>query len=593
MKKASVVRSVYRSFVLVSILTALTATLGMLIDNIIVGRFLGTNALGAMGVVSPISLIFSAVSNICSGGGTAHAAQALGRGDKKGVANIFTATMLFVLLAGAVLTAVGMAFAPRIAVLLGAKGELLAPTTEYLYGFFLGAIPTIMTSALMGFVKIDGSARLPLVCISVMTLSNIVLDLAMIFVFDLGMFGMALATSIAYCLAVLAGMTHFSQKNCTLKWIRPVKLIREWGVMIVTGAPTALSRICDTVKVMTLNHLLVMAAGTGAVAALNVRTQTYNIVGTLIMGVCQAILPVASVFYGEEDRTALENTLKEALRTGLLLSTAAGLLLVLFPSVLPGLLGVKDAETLCMATRAIRLFAIGMPLQLVNMAMMNTYQATRNPAAATSICILQQLVFTTGFALLLVGFMGSDGVWFAFLLGEGCTLCLIAAAILVRKGGKLRSFSDVLLLKDGFGGDRDDRFEKTLGTTLEEVARVSDELYAFGDKRGLSREMMHRVSLCVEEMAGNVVRHASQPTQTGTLDLLVLNKPVEVMIRIRDNKMMFDPVTYLKKHDSADEHFGIRIVEGVTDCFEYQHTIGLNNVRMVIHKPDESGENRT
>ena len=71
MKKASVVRSVYRSFVLVSILTALTATLGMLIDNIIVGRFLGTNALGAMGVVSPISLIFSAVSNICSGGGTA------------------------------------------------------------------------------------------------------------------------------------------------------------------------------------------------------------------------------------------------------------------------------------------------------------------------------------------------------------------------------------------------------------------------------------------------------------------------------------------------------------------------------------------
>ena len=73
----------------------------------------------------------------------------------------------------------------------------------------------------------------------------------------------------------------------------------------------------------------------------------------------------------------------------------------------------------------------------------------------------------------------------------------------------------------------------------------------------------------------------------------MLNKPAEVMIRIRDNKMMFDPVAYLKKHDSADEHFGIRIVEGVTDCFEYQHTIGLNNVRMVIHKPDESGENRT
>lgn len=591
MKKPSVVRSVYRSFVLVSILTALTATLGMLIDNIIVGRFLGTNALGAMGVVSPVSLIFSSVSNICSGGGTARAAHALGRGDQKSVASIFTSTMLFVLAAGAALTAAGMAFAPQMAVLLGAKDELLGPTTEYLYGFFLGAIPTIMTSALMGFVKIDGSPRLPLVCIGVMTVSNIVLDLTMIFVFRLGMFGMALATSIAYCLAVGAGMTHFARKTCTLKWVRPSKLLRQWGAMIVTGAPAALSRICDTVKVMTLNHLLVMAAGTGAVAALNVRTQTYNIVGTLIMGVGQAILPVASVFYGEEDRNALENTLKEALRTGLLLSVLAGMLLLVFPSVLPGLLGVKDAETLHMATRAIRLFAIGMPLQLVNVAMMNLYQATRNPAASASICVFQQLVFTTAFALMLIGSMGPDGVWLAFLLGEGCTLGLIAAAVLARKGGRLRAFADMLLLKEGFGGDPHDRFEKTLGATLKEAAGVSDELYAFGNERGLSREMMHRVALCVEEMAGNIALHSSRKAETGTLDLLVLNKPTEVIIRIRDNQMMFDPVAYLQKQNSADKRFGIRIVEGVTDCFEYRHTIGLNNVRMVIHKSNESGEN--
>ena len=64
-KNDYVVKTVYRSFVLVSVLSALTATAGMLIDNIIVGQFLGAEALGAMGVISPISLIFSAFSNIC------------------------------------------------------------------------------------------------------------------------------------------------------------------------------------------------------------------------------------------------------------------------------------------------------------------------------------------------------------------------------------------------------------------------------------------------------------------------------------------------------------------------------------------------
>ena len=586
MKKTSVVRSVYRSFVLISILTALTATLGMLIDNIIVGRFLGTDALGAMGVVSPISLIFSSVSNICSGGGTAHAAQALGRGDRKSVANIFTSTMLFVFLAGAALTAVGLTFTPQIAVMLGAKDALVQPTVDYLRGFFLGAIPTIMTSALMGFVKIDGSTQLPLVCIGVMTLSNIVLDLAMIFVFKLGMFGMALATSIAYCLAVLAGLTHFGRNFCTLQWVKPTRLIREWGTMVVTGAPTALSRICDTVKVMTLNHLLVLSAGAGAVIALNVRMQTYNIVGALIMGVCQAILPVAGVFYGEEDKTALENTLREALRTGLLLSITAGLLLLLFPTALPRLLGVPAGDILQMATLAIRFFAIGMPVQLVNMAMMNIYQATRNPMAATSICILQQLVFTVGFSLLLVDTMGPSGVWLAFLLGEVCTLSFIFAAILLRKHGRINTLTDVLLLKNDFGGAPQGRFEKTLAATMEEVVGVSEALYAFGAKHSLPQAMMHKVSLCVEEMAGNVAQHGFAQGKTGTLDLLVLNKPQELIIRIRDNRMMFDPVAYLKKHDTSKDHLGIRISDGITDRFEYRRTIGLNNVLMVLHKPD-------
>ena len=55
MKNDYIVRNLYRSFVIVSILSALTATVGMLIDNMIVGCFLGSDALGAMGVVGPVT----------------------------------------------------------------------------------------------------------------------------------------------------------------------------------------------------------------------------------------------------------------------------------------------------------------------------------------------------------------------------------------------------------------------------------------------------------------------------------------------------------------------------------------------------------
>ena len=59
MKNDYIVKKTYLSFVVVSILTSLTAIVGMLIDNIIVGQTLGSDALGAMGIVGPVSLIFS------------------------------------------------------------------------------------------------------------------------------------------------------------------------------------------------------------------------------------------------------------------------------------------------------------------------------------------------------------------------------------------------------------------------------------------------------------------------------------------------------------------------------------------------------
>ena len=107
MRNDYIVRKLYYSFVTVSILSALTATVGMLIDNIIVGRYLGPDALGAMGVVGPVSLLLSAFGNICSGGGTARASQAMGRGDREQVCHIFTVTMFFALTAGLLITDCG------------------------------------------------------------------------------------------------------------------------------------------------------------------------------------------------------------------------------------------------------------------------------------------------------------------------------------------------------------------------------------------------------------------------------------------------------------------------------------------------------
>lgn len=579
MKNDYIVRKTYYSFVLVSILSSLTATAGMLIDNIIVGRYLGSEALGAMGIVGPVSLVFSAIGNICSGGGGARAAQALGRGQRDQFCLIFTVNMLFVLAIGTVLTVLGMLYAPAIAVLLGAKEALLEPASDYLFGFFLGTIPTILLSAMMCFVRIDGSPKLPLVCITVMSAVNIVLDLMMVHVFHLGMFGMALATTISYIAAVTTAMTHFLKKNTTLRLVRPTGFMKDLSQTFLTGFPTAISRISDTCKVMLLNNLLVTFVSVAAVTALNVRTTVSNFLGAIVLGIGQAATPTIGMFFGEEDRTAVKDTLKTTLRLGLIINGTLALVLLTAPGFFARLLGVTDGELMNMSVMAIRLFGLGMPLQLINSALLNYYQCTKKVGMATMICLLQSLVYTVLFSLILIRPMGATGVWLAFLAGELLTVLTVGLVLCVRNRRFAVSFDSVLMLDDDFGGDPKDRLELSIGNSMEEVMTISSGIYKFGTNRNISKETLNMLSLCIEEMAGNVVQHAFAPDEKRWLDLTVIDKPESLIVRIRDNGSAFDPLAYLSS--GAGEGFGILMIQKLADHIDYRRSMGLNN--LIIH----------
>lgn len=579
MRNDYIVKKTYYSFVLVSILSSLTATVGMLIDNILVGRYLGSEALGAMGIVGPVSLVFSAIGNICSGGGGARAAQALGRGDRDQYCLIFTTNTLFVLAIGAVLTVLGMFYAPGIAILLGAKGGLLEPAADYLYGFFLGTIPTILLSAMMGFVRMDGSPKLPLICISVMSAANILLDLMMIHIFHLGMFGMALATTVSYYLAIATAFTHFLKKDSKLRLIRPKGFFKDLGQTVLTGFPTAISRISDTFKVTMLNNLLVTYVSVSAVTALNVRTTTSNFLGAVILGIGQAATPTIGMFFGEEDRTAMKDTLKTTLRLGLTINGVLVVVLLVFPTFFAQLLGVTDDSLLNMSVAAIRLFGLGLPLQLINSVLINYYQCTKKVGMATMICVLQSLVYTLLFAYILIRPMGASGVWLAFLLGEVLTLLTVGLILLIQNRGSGLSLNGLMMLDENFGGDPKDRLEISIGNSMDEVMRISSGIYKFGNNRNLSQETQNALSLFIEELAGNVVQHAFKPGEKRWLDLTITDKPEKLIIRIRDNGAPFDPLAYLSSGTKVG--FGLLIVRKLAESMEYRRNMGLNN--LIIH----------
>ena len=579
------IRNAYRSFLITSVLAALTVMLGQLIDNIIVGQFLGVSKLGTMGIISPIGFLFAALGMVGNTGGNIIASRALGRGDIHEVQNVFSVMMGFGAGIGLVLTCAGQVFAPQLAALLGAEGELMEYAVGYLRGFLVGAIPMILCSSLAPFVQIDGSARLPMASTISVTLTDVIIDLLAVFVFRGSMMAIALASAISYWVGFVVLLTHFRKKERILRLIRPEHIGGTYGKMCGLSLPIVVNSSSDLFRTVILNHMLA-ALSVGALAVMNVRGQAQNFVGALALGASMAVTPVAGMFYGEEDRDALEGCLRIALRDALVITGAAGLLLLAFPGVFSALMGLRDPETVAMSNIALRCFAVSLPMRAAALILGRFYQTTGHTPTAVFLSITEALLYPIVLSVLLIRPLGTTGVWLAFPLAEALTLVTVAGIVLLRGNRSLPLTRRFYLLPEAFGGRAEDKLSVSIGNHMEEVMELSRSVYTFGEQRGVSRDTMDKVSLCIEEMAGNVVAHAFRPGEKRWFDLLVYVKPDRILLRMRDNGRPFDPLVRLREQAAADpeKNLGLKVINGITDTFEYRNGIGLNICVMTLRR---------
>ena len=146
-------------------------------DSVIVGNFLGNNALAA--VSSSGNLIFLLVgffNGIAIGAGVV-TGRYFGAGDKGNLGRSVYTTVSFGLVCGVILTAVGIVAAPRILVLMGTPAEVLPESLAYFRVYFAGSLAFVMYNFFVGILQAMGDSRHPLIFLVISSVTNIVLDL--------------------------------------------------------------------------------------------------------------------------------------------------------------------------------------------------------------------------------------------------------------------------------------------------------------------------------------------------------------------------------------------------------------------------------
>ena len=601
-ENSELIKRTFGKYLAMSILITLSATLGMMIDNVIAGNLLGSGAVAAVGMSLSVFMLFSGCAGILETGAVALCARALGNRDADRVNVLFSVSLAAALAVGAALSAGGVAGADALATMLGAaSGELHADTAAYLSGICSGAFAIVLLQLLMGFTRLDNTPQLGIVAIVGMSVCDVVFNLVAVCVLDLGLHGMGLATALAYCVAVGICCTHFLSKGNTLHLVNPVPHVGQLAGVLKTGLPDSLTRATVMVRTFTFNWLLLTVASAGAVAALSMLSSVNSFASSVTIGVGQTATLLCGIFFGEEDRDALKATLRTGMRMGLVLSCALCAAVFAFAPQVVGLFGLEgDAEAFGVV--AVRAFILCVPIDLINQLFVNYYQGTGNVRAASAIAVGQSGLFAVLFALGTVWFWGATAVWTSFLVGEAVTLALqlVVASVLWKRRAAKGAAHDapeaaadaceraglldkMMYLPETFQQDWRAWRAFSCEPDIASVAACSQQVAAWCDAQGIDGRRSYLVPLAVEEMAANAVEHGFAKTKHPAIDVkLILKRDGTLVLRMRDNGAAFNPMDLDLSAADPCSAVGIRMLrQGVREV-EYQNTVGLNNVVVTL-----------
>ena len=604
-ENSELIKRTFGKYLAMSILITLSATLGMMIDNVIAGNLLGSGAVAAIGMSLSVFMLFSGCAGILETGAVALCARALGNRDADRVNVLFSVSLAAALAVGAALSVGGVAGAEHGRQHVGAaSGELHADTAAYLSGICSGAFAIVLLQLLMGFTRLDNAPQLGIVAIVGMSVCDVVFNLVAVCVLDLGLRGMGLATALAYCVAVGICCTHFFSKGNTLHLVNPVPHVGQLAGVLKTGLPDSLTRATVMVRTFTFNWLLLTVASAGAVAALSMLSSVNSFASSVTIGVGQTATLLCGIFFGEEDRGALKATLRTGMRMGLVLSCALCAAVFAFAPQVVGLFGLEgDAEAFGVV--AVRAFILCVPIDLINQLFVNYYQGTGNVRAASAIAVGQSGLFAVLFALGTVWFWGATAVWTSFLVGEAITLALqlvVAGVLWKRRAAKGAAdgapeagadaceraslLDKMMYLPETFQQDWRAWRAFSCEPDIASVAACSQQVAAWCEAQGIDGRRSYLVPLAVEEMAANAVEHGFAKTKHPAIDVkLILKRDGTLVLRMRDNGAAFNPMDLDLSAADPCSAVGIRMLRQGVKGVEYQNTVGLNNVVVTLSAP--------
>tara|TARA_B110000902_G_scaffold120139_1_gene140885 strand:+ start:95 stop:1432 length:1338 start_codon:yes stop_codon:yes gene_type:complete len=397
----------------------LVMSLNMIVDTIFVGQWIGVLAIAAITVVLPIAFLISSIGMGIGIGGSSIISRALGAKNAEKAFLTFGNQISLTVILAILFVTLGNMYSVPILNLFGAKGNILPIASEY-FDVIIYGVP-FLAFAMMGnpTIRAEGKPKFAMYAMMVPAVLNVVLDIIFIKIFDWGMWGAGLATSLSYASCGLYILYFFLSSKSELKIIPKnfkldFKIVRE---IVELGGVSIVRQGAISILMIVLNFSLFKYGGEISIAIYGIINRVMMFALSPVLGVSQGFLPVAGFNIGAQKNDRVKETIKKAIWFGSVLGTIVFIGVLFFKEEVIWIF-TNDATLLAETPNAMFIVFLATPIVTMQLIGSAYFQAAGKAMPALFLTLLKQGFLLIPLAYILPKYYGINGVWWSFPIAD-------------------------------------------------------------------------------------------------------------------------------------------------------------------------------
>ena len=339
-----VLKNMFGSFFLATVMSALMRQLGGFTDSIVVSHLVSPDALSVVRIWQPFATCMFIIIGIMSAGASFLSARGIGAQNYDKVNRVFNNHLYYVIFSTLLVIGLVLPFLDVVTGLITTDERLLPMLKPYVHADMFAIFIAAVCGVPVSYIITNGSPRLITRRIIISQILNVIFDLLLCGVLDMGLAGASYASGLSNLLA-FTSLTGYLRKNSKIfRLRRPEKIcsIKQYRECFSIGLPMLISALLAPALVFTMNSLVVDKLGADGMYLFTVYFQVNGICMLALSGSNTAISNIGGILLGEEDYDSFRMLTKRIFRLLILVMVAVSLLIFLFPDMLARVFGADD-----------------------------------------------------------------------------------------------------------------------------------------------------------------------------------------------------------------------------------------------------------